>query len=58
MEKLRRVGLARAFANNIAMLHEGVILWTGPVAEMDHSSNPYLDRFIHGRAEGPVEAVR
>ncbi len=48
----------RAIADNIAMLHEGVIQWSGPVADMDHSGNPYLDQFIHGRAEGPIEAVR
>lgn len=48
----------RAIADNVAMLHGGVIQWTGPVAEMDASSDPYLDQFIHGRAEGPIEAVR
>ncbi|MGE4325408.1 MAG: ABC transporter ATP-binding protein [Pseudodonghicola sp.] len=48
----------RAIADNVAMLHDGVIKWTGPVAEMDHSGDPYLDQFIHGRAEGPIEAVR
>jgi phospholipid/cholesterol/gamma-HCH transport system ATP-binding protein len=48
----------RAIADNIAMLHEGVIQWTGPVAQMDDSGNPYLDQFINGRAEGPIEAVR
>ncbi len=48
----------RAIADNVAMLHDGVIQWTGPVAEMDNSGDPYLDQFIHGRAEGPIEAVR
>jgi phospholipid/cholesterol/gamma-HCH transport system ATP-binding protein len=48
----------RAIADNVAMLHDGVIKWTGPVAEMDNSGDPYLDQFIHGRAEGPIEAVR
>ncbi|MBZ8119316.1 ATP-binding cassette domain-containing protein [Roseovarius sp. LXJ103] len=48
----------RAIADNIAMLHDGVIQWTGPVADMDASGDPYLDQFIHGRAEGPIEAVR
>lgn len=48
----------RAIADNIAMLHDGVIQWTGPVRQMDHSGDPYLDQFIHGRAEGPIEAVR
>ncbi len=48
----------RAIADNVAMLHDGVIKWTGPVARMDASGDPYLDQFIHGRAEGPIEAVR
>ncbi|MFY9468144.1 MAG: ATP-binding cassette domain-containing protein [Lentibacter algarum] len=48
----------RAIADNIAMLHDGMIKWTGPVAQLDTSGDPYLDQFIHGRAEGPIEAVR
>ena len=48
----------RAIADNVAMLHDGVIQWTGPVAQMDASGDPYLDQFIHGRAEGPIESVR
>ena len=48
----------RAIADNIAMLHDGVIKWTGPVAQLDTSGDPYIDQFIHGRAEGPIEAVR
>ena len=50
--------LVRAIADNVAMLHDGVIKWTGPVAQMDNSGDPYLDQFIHGRATGPIEAVR
>ena len=48
----------RAIADNVAMLHDGVFKWTGPVAQMDDSDDPYLDQFIHGRATGPIEAVR
>lgn len=48
----------RAIADRVAMLHAGVIQWTGPVAEMDAASDPYLDQFIHGRASGPIESVR
>ena len=48
----------RAIADRVAMLHEGVIQWTGPVAEMDATPDPYMQQFIHGRAEGPIAAVR
>ena len=48
----------RAIADTVAMLHDGVIKWSGPVAQMDTSGDPYLDQFINGRAEGPIEAVR
>ncbi|MBI3505433.1 MAG: ATP-binding cassette domain-containing protein [Proteobacteria bacterium] len=45
---------ARKIAHRIAMLYEGKIIWQGPVAQIDHSGNPYVDQFIHGRAEGPI----
>jgi len=50
---------ARKIANRIAMLYNGRIIWAGSVAEIDDSGNPYVDQFIHGRAEGPIAmAVR
>jgi phospholipid/cholesterol/gamma-HCH transport system ATP-binding protein len=48
----------RAIADDVAMLHDGVIQWTGPVGEMDSSGDPYLEQFITGSPEGPIEAVR
>lgn len=45
----------RKIADRVAMLHEGRIVWCGPVSEMDHSGNPYVDQFIHGRADGPIQ---
>ena len=48
----------RAIADNVAMLHDGVIQWAGPVGDIDTSGDPFLDQFIHGRAIGPIEAVR
>ncbi len=46
---------ARKIADRIAMLHDGRIIWSGPVAEIDDSGNEYVDQFIHGRAEGPIK---
>lgn len=48
----------RAIADNVAMLHGGKIRWTGPVSQLDRSGDAHVDQFIHGRAEGPIEAVR
>ena len=48
----------RAISDEVAMLHDGVIKWTGPIADIDQSGDPYLDQFIHGRAEGPIQAIR
>jgi len=50
---------ARKIANRVAMLYHGKIIWAGPVEDIDHSDNEYVDQFIHGRAEGPIKmAVR
>ena len=48
----------RAIADKIAMLHGGKIRWHGPVSQLDDSGDPYLDQFLHGRAEGPIETLR
>ncbi|PRX35333.1 phospholipid/cholesterol/gamma-HCH transport system ATP-binding protein [Meinhardsimonia xiamenensis] len=48
----------RAIADRVAMLHDGVIQWVGPVSQLDNSGNPYVDQFVHGREEGPIEALR
>jgi phospholipid/cholesterol/gamma-HCH transport system ATP-binding protein len=46
---------ARKIADRVAMIHGGKIVWSGPVAQIDRSGNPYVDQFIHGRAEGPIK---
>ncbi len=48
----------RAIADTVAMLHGGKIRWAGPVADLDSSGDPYVEQFITGSAEGPIEAVR
>jgi len=46
---------ARKIADRIAMLYKGKIIWQGPTSEIDSSGNPYVEQFIHGRAEGPIK---
>lgn len=46
---------ARKIADRIAMIYKGKIIWSGPVSEIDNSGNPYVDQFIHGRADGPIQ---
>ncbi|MEQ8248432.1 MAG: ATP-binding cassette domain-containing protein [Alphaproteobacteria bacterium] len=49
------IASARKIADRIAMIHEGRIIWSGPVAQLDDSGNDYVDQFINGRAEGPIK---
>ena len=46
---------ARKIGHRIAMPHEGRLIWQGPVTDVDRSDNAYVDQFIHGRAEGPIQ---
>jgi phospholipid/cholesterol/gamma-HCH transport system ATP-binding protein len=46
---------ARKIGHRIGMLHEGRLIWQGPVADIDRSGDAHVDQFIHGRAEGPIQ---
>lgn len=46
---------ARKIANRIAMLYQGKIIWQGPVEDIDTSGNEFVEQFIHGKAEGPIQ---
>lgn len=48
----------RAIADKVAMLHNGIVQWTGPVGDIEQSNDPYVEQFINGRSEGPIESVR
>ncbi len=45
----------RKIADRVAMIYKGRIIWSGRKDEIDQSGNPYVDQFIHGRAEGPIK---
>jgi phospholipid/cholesterol/gamma-HCH transport system ATP-binding protein len=46
---------ARKISDKTAMLYGGKIIWQGPTHDIDRSGNPYVEQFIHGRAEGPIK---
>ena len=46
---------ARKIADDVAMLFEGKIIWRGKASEVDNSGNAYVDQFVHGRADGPIQ---
>jgi phospholipid/cholesterol/gamma-HCH transport system ATP-binding protein len=44
----------KVISNRVAMIHEGKIIWDGLTANVENSGNPYVDEFVHSRAEGPI----
>ena len=46
---------ARKIADNVSMIHEGRIIWSDSVRNLSRSGNAYVDQFIHGRADGPIQ---
>ena len=44
----------RKIADQVAMLYKGEIIWQGPRDALDHCGNPYVEQFVHGRAQGPI----
>lgn len=46
---------ARKIADKIAMLYNGRIIWNGKAEDIDNSGNEYVDQFINGRSEGPID---
>jgi phospholipid/cholesterol/gamma-HCH transport system ATP-binding protein len=46
---------AKKIGDRITMLYEGKLIWVGDAKEVDQADNPYVDQFVHGRAEGPIK---
>ncbi len=46
---------ARRISDRVAMLYLGKIIWVGATSGIDNSGSPYVDQFINGRAEGPIQ---
>jgi phospholipid/cholesterol/gamma-HCH transport system ATP-binding protein len=46
---------ARKIADDIAMIYKGEIIWRGEANQVNRSGNAYVEQFINGRAEGPIQ---
>lgn len=46
---------AKKIGDRITMLYEGRLIWVGDAKDVDQADNPYVDQFVHGRAEGPIK---
>lgn len=46
---------AQRLGDRIAMLHDGGIIWEGAADDVLDSGNPFVDQFVHSRAEGPID---
>jgi len=42
-------------ADRVAMVHKGKIVEVGTTEQIKNSANPYLQQFINGRPEGPID---
>ena len=49
------ISSAKKIGNKIAMIYGGKIIWIGEVSELNSSGNKYVDQFIQGSAEGPIQ---
>jgi len=45
----------RAIADKTALLYKGEIIWQGNQQELTEADNPFLQQFINGRPDGPIE---
>jgi phospholipid/cholesterol/gamma-HCH transport system ATP-binding protein len=46
---------AQRIADRAAMLYEGRVSWSGPATDLLTTTDPVVDQFTHGRAQGPIK---
>lgn len=46
---------ARKIGTRIAMLYRGEIIWDGDPKKIDKSKNDFVDQFINGKSDGPIQ---
>lgn len=47
----------RRTADHVIFLHRGKIQWSGSVAAIDDTPNPFVRQFFSGNVEGPIQLV-
>lgn len=47
----------RRTADRVVMLYEGHVRWQGNVDEIDTTDDPYVQQFLSGSREGPIQIV-
>lgn len=48
------LAVVRRIADSVVMLHEGRVVWGGPVADLDETDNAYVQQFVTQSIEGPI----
>ena len=48
----------RSIADEVSLLHNGIIQWSGTLDKLDKSNNEYLKQFIAGSSVGPIDTLR
>ena len=46
---------AQRIADRIALIYKGQVMWVGPANEIETSGNPYVEQFVRGDLNGPIE---
>ena len=44
----------RQIADTVAMLHNGRIIWCGPIKDINHTGISEVDQFVNGKPYGPL----
>jgi phospholipid/cholesterol/gamma-HCH transport system ATP-binding protein len=47
----------RRTGQRLILLYQGKVRWQGSVDDLDSSDNAYLDQFLHGSVDGPMEII-
>ncbi|MEL0143556.1 MAG: ATP-binding cassette domain-containing protein [Alphaproteobacteria bacterium] len=48
------LAVVRNIADYVTMLHEGRVVWHGPIEDLDNTDNPYVRQFVTQSIDGPI----